>query len=435
MKTERTASPRKVSRVLLALLALATAGSVLLAAASPNARATSHENAVLDWNAHALAALANATSAPTPGAGQAPTVTVIHMAMVQGAVFDAVGSIGGTSDAASTARAAATARAAHDVLVSILNQQPLSSSYTSIVRAAIITRLDAALAAAPSSALGSATGQAAALAMLAERTNDGRFPASPFTFTPGTEPGQWRPTGSGNDPNAWVAKVKPFVVESNTQFLSKGPHDMKSGIYAKEYNEVKALGEKDESTRTAEQTALANFYTQNPVEMFNRSFRTYAVGEGLGMEDQAEFFALLNTAGADSHITCWEDKATWSFWRPQTAIQNGDMDGNPKTEKDADWEPLVPNPPYPDHSSGYNCVTGAFMEIAENYFGHGRTEFTVVRSPTTTTAITYEHFRDVCKDTIDARIYLGIHFRAPDVQAVEIGRDVARWVWKHGLDS
>jgi hypothetical protein len=362
-------------------------------------------------------------------------VTVIHMAMVHGAVDDAVDTIDGDSEAAANARAVATAQAAYEVLISILNQQPLSASYTAAVRASIVNRLGQALAAAGTSALGTAAGHAAAAAMLAERANDGRFPASPFMFTPGTEPGQWRPTGSGNDPNAWVAKVTPFVVESNEQFLSKGPHDMKSGIYAKEYNEVKALGAAVGSSRTPEQTALALFYTQNPVEMFNRSFRAYVVGQGLGLEEQADFFALLNTAGADGHITCWEDKAHWSFWRPVTAINLGDTDGNPNTEADPAWTSLVPSPPYPDHSSGYNCVTGAFMEIAENYFGHGRTEFTVVRSPTTTTSITYQHFRDVCKDTIDARIYLGIHFRAPDEQAVEIGRDVARWVWKHGRDG
>nr|MBA3431167.1 vanadium-dependent haloperoxidase [Actinomycetota bacterium] len=120
---------------------------------------------------------------------------------------------------------------------------------------------------------------------------------------------------------------------------------------------MKALGGNGTTTptlRTDEQTALARFYTVNPVEMYNRAFRAISANEGLTLVEQARLFAMLNMAGADALINCFDDKAYWSFWRPITAIRNGDTDGNPHTAADPGWTSLVPSPPYPDHPSGYN---------------------------------------------------------------------------------
>jgi hypothetical protein len=322
----------------------------------------------------------------------------------------------------------------------VLNQAPPAGAFTPAVRQAIIDRLAnlhaSSIAAATSedgaSAVteGVAAGHAAATAMIALRANDGRYPANPFTFAVGTEPGQWRPTAGVNDPNAWLSKVEPFVLDSRERFLSKGPHSLTSGAYAKEYEEVKRLGAIG-STRTPAQQALVDFFQANPVEMYSRALRTYALMEGLDLAQQARLFAKLNLAGADTFITCWEDKAHWSFWRPVTAIRLGDTDGNRKTDADPTWTAAIANPPYPDHSSGYNCATGSYTEIAESYFGQGRTTFTLVHPNASTR--TYRHFRDVRDDTIDARVFQGIHFRSADEQGVEIGRDVARWVDKHAL--
>ncbi|HEV8528847.1 MAG TPA: vanadium-dependent haloperoxidase, partial [Actinomycetes bacterium] len=260
-----------------------------------------------------------------------------------------------------------------------------------------------------------------------------------FRFTCGEDPGEWRPatstvctTPSGpSDPFAWVAKVDPFVTQSGLQFVSKGPRDLTSGAYAKEYNEVKTLGASD-SVRSEEQQAVYDFFQAPPIEMYNRAFREYAAAQGLGLAEQARLFAKLTISGGDALITCWEDKALWSFWRPMTAIRLGDEDGNPKTDGDPDWTSAIATPPYPDHSSGYNCATGSYMEVGELYFGSGRTTFTL-KHATDAMSRTYEHFRDVWDDTIDARVYQGIHFRSADEQGAQIGRDVARWVDKHAL--
>ena len=181
--------------------------------------------------------------------------------------------------------------------------------------------------------------------------------------------------------------------------------------------------------------ALVNFFQANPVEMFNRSVpfdpRRPGTGRGSRRRPQARLFAKLSLANADTFITCWESKAHWSNWRPQTAIRLGEDDGNRKTDGDSAWTSAIGTPPYPDVASGYNCTTAAQMEIGELYFGQGRTTFTVLHPNGTTRE--YRHFRDVCNDTIDARVYQGIHFRTADEAGAKLGRDVARWVDKHAL--
>jgi hypothetical protein len=341
---------------------------------------------------------------------------------------------------ASASKAAAVATAAHHVLVGVVVVPPLS--------AAIITRLDGlyadSLAAAtiqdgPSAvAAGITAGAAPAEAMLDNRANDGRY--GTFSFTVGDDPGEWIPTPPGfvNDPFAWVAEVEPFMLESTSQFRTKGPHALKSGAYTMEYNEVKELGGPTlGSPRTPEQEALAQFYTVNPVELFNRTFRVISEAEGLTLVEQARLFAMLNLAGADSAISCWDDKAFWSFWRPITAIQEGDNDGNRRTVGDTGWTSFIASPPYPEHPSGYNCQSGAFMYTAEAFFGHKKMPFSVVRIAPMVPNVTrdYERFTDVVDDTIDARVYQGIHFRASDVQGAGIGKDVAHWLDKHFFES
>lgn len=434
---------------LAGVVTLMTFVAVLLGGATAPAQAAPPDpaDAVLDWNRYAVEALVNVPNGP-PNAGQSPPVSIIHLAMVQGAVYDAVNMIDAGHEAylddlpaapASASTSAAAATAAHHVLVGMVMVPPLSS--------AILDRLDGlyadSLAAVPdgdAKTAGIAAGAAAAAAMLTERANDGRY--GPFRFTCGEDAGEWRPatstvctTPSGpSDPNAWVARVEPFVLESTSQFRSKGPHALTSGAYAKEYDEVKSLGAVG-SSRSPEQEAVARFFTNSthPPEWYNRTFRVISEDAGLTLVEQARLFGMLNMAGADALIHCWDDKAFWSFWRPITAIRTGNDDDNPRTVGDSGWTPLEGNPPYPDHTSGYNCVTGAFMHTAGAFFGKTPMTFDLVRNVSGVPDVTrtYDQFADVIDDTIDARVYQGIHFRAADVQGAAIGRDVAHWLDKH----
>ena len=437
-------TPRTMRRgVLAAVLALVASVAAPLGGGPAPAYAGPPKDAVLDWNLHAIDALVNAPTAPVPGAGQTPPVSIQHLAMVQGAVYDAVNMISKRHEPylaglprapRSASKAAAVATAAHDVLVGVVMVPPLSQE--------VVDRLDDlrddSIAAATTQNgtaavdAGIAAGQAAAEAMLDERADDGRYGS--FTFTEGSDPGEWRTTSGVNDPFAWVARVDPFLLNSTSQLRTNGPHALSSSEYANEYNEVKELGGDGTTTptlRTPEQTDLARFFAVNSVEMFSRTFRAISQAEGLKLVREARFFAMLNMAGADALISCWDDKAFWNFWRPITAIRNGDDDGNPTTVGDPEWTSLIPSPPYPDHPSGYNCVTSSLMHTARRFFGTNEKAFSVtafIGSPPAPVTRDYERFTDVIADTIDARVYLGIHFRTPDVQGAGIGRRVARWL-------
>jgi hypothetical protein len=440
----RRASVLVAAAVALIALALAPWGS-----ASQSTPAEPPSTAVLDWNLNAINALVNPATAAIPGAGQTPPVSMLHLAMVQGAVYDAVNMIdrghqpyfaGLPSAPQGASKTAAVATAAHHVLVGVVIVPALSPAIVTRLNDLYTASLAAATAADGTSAVnaGIAAGAAAAGRMLAERAHDGRYPAVPFMFTVGTQAGEWRPTSGINDPFAWVSKVQPFVLQNAAQFLTKGPHELDSHRYATEYNEVKAYGGNGTTTpsgRTPEQTTMALFFANNPVELYNRAFRGIASAEGLSAAEQARLFVMLSMAGADALIGCWDDKAHWSFWRPVTAIHEGDNDGNRKTAGDAAWTPLLTTPPYPDHASGYNCYTGAVMHTAKAFFGKRKVAFSLT-APVAGVTVTrnYERFTDVPKDTIDARVLLGIHFRNPDVQGARLGKDVARWLDKHYFD-
>lgn len=432
--------PHNRTRGTFVLTALAALVATVFGAAPAGAQ-TEDSDAVRVWNLHASDALINAPGAGTPGAGQAPPVSQMHLAMVQGAVYDAVNAIVGGYQpylpdlppaSPSASQDAAVATAAHDVLVGlgIAPVPPLPQ--------VVIERLDAlytaALAEIPDGEAkteGVAAGAAAAAAMLAARTNDGRFVPVPWQV--GTDPGEWRPTppSFGND-LAWVARVVPFTLESAAQLRTKGPNALTSRAYARDYNEVKDLGALA-SPRTAEQNVVAQLYAAHPGELFNRTFRVIAEAQSLTLAEEARLFAMVNLATADSVIACFDDKAFWNFWRPVTAIHEGDNDGNRRTVGDPAWTPLLAAPPYSDHPSGYNCVSAAYMHTARDFFGTDKMDFSVVRITPGASDVTrsYTRFTDVVDDTIDARVYQGLHFREADVQGAGIGEGAARWLDRH----
>jgi hypothetical protein len=413
--------------------------ALLAAALLPSPAYAAENDAVRIWNERAVVTLTNGTTAPAPGVQFAPPVAFIHMAIVQGAVYDAVNAIKGGHQpylkglkaATSASQGAAAATAAHHVLIGLVNQAPLTATLTADVKAAIKSRLDAEYAsslaeipAGQAKAKGIAVGAAAAAAMLANRAGDGRFGAAGFPVPAVPGPGEWRPS-PGNDPNAWVRSVRPFTLPSPEYFHTPGPFALTSAEYAAEFNEVKALGKEPGSTRTAAQTSLANWSTTNPVVMLYPAMRQVAAAKGLTIAAQARFHAMTAMAGADSLINCWAEKAHWNFWRPITAIQLADTDGNDATEADAGWASLGTLPPYPDEPSGANCVYSGVMNAAKAFFGSDQAEFSITGGGSTRN---YTSFSSVIPDVIEARILLGIHFRRPDVNGAELGRRVAEYV-------
>jgi hypothetical protein len=398
------------------LLAAVVAAAVL--AASP-ARA----DTVTDWNR-------NATDALVTTAGQATTVSTIHLAMVHGAVFDAVNSIDRGYDpylVRVPARSwysqdAAAATAAYRVLSDIVPAQ----------QSTLATRYAASLAAIPDGAAkrgGVAVGEAAGWAMIAARTEDGRF--GPYRFPVGAAPGSWRPVlpPFPNDPNAWVKDVEPFLGKDPERYRSHGPYDLGSRKYAREFEEVKLLGSLTSTDRSADQTDASRFWAEGPM-IITRLTRDLSFRFGLSVTDAARMYAMEYLTGADTLIAVWDDKAHWLFWRPITAIREAASDGNPATEPDSGWLPLINNPPYPDHPSGLAGVTRAMCESLADFFRTDRIAFTAT-SMNSETSRSFARFSQAADEVVDARVWSGIHFRNADEDGSRIGEQVARWRDRH----
>ncbi len=283
----------------LVLTALGALVATVLGAA-PAVAQQDESDAVLVWNLHASDALINGPTADPPGANQAPPVSQLHLAMVQGAVYDAVNAIVGgyepylpglSAASPSASQDAAVATAAHHVLVG------LEIADVRLLPQVVLDRLDglyiAALLDIPdgdAKTEGVTVGAAAAAAMLEARTDDGRF--LPGSWVEGTLPGEWRPTETGNA-LAWVSAVEPFTLESTSQFRTAGPNALTSHQYAKDYNEVKDFGRATDSRRTDKQNVVADLYTAHPPELFNRTFRAISEAEGLTLADRR----CLGTSG------------------------------------------------------------------------------------------------------------------------------------------
>jgi PAP2 superfamily len=398
--------------------------TAVLAAVVLAAPATAHADAVTDWNR-------NAANAIYVTGAQPPQQSVPHLAMVQGAVFDAVNAIDGgregyliTSRLAtpSDSKEAAVATAAYRVLLSIVPAQKpvLDAQYAASL---------AGISDSSSKTRGIAVGEAAAAAMIAARTADGRF--SSFRFVVGTVPGVWRPVLPAfvNDPNAWLKDVKPFLIRSASQFRSEPPYRLRGRRYAKDFAEVKSLGSASSTTRTPDQTLAARYWAENPPATWNRIFRTISAQQGLSLVDNARLFAELYMTAADSLINVWDDKAHYAFWRPITAIREADTDGNPRTDPDPGWLPLIATPPYPEHSSGHAALSGSIVRTMQQFFGTDKIGWTDTNNAGLTRSFT--RFSQAIEDVIGARVWSGIHFHKADEDGATIGRRVANYRDKH----
>ena len=417
----------KLSRVVKGFLVVC-----LVLSFGPAAKA----DAVGDWNAIASQVI-SAGGRPGPS-------TLVDFAVVHAAVYDAVQAIDRRYKPyhveipnASGSMASAAAKAARDVLV---NRFPAQTGFIDGAYNAYLLNngLD------PDDP-GVAVGAAAAAGIIALRANDGAFPSvPPPPFTGGDEIGMWRPTPSynpGNPPGfspmaaPWLASVTPFAVKSPSQFRAKKAPELTSREYAADYNEVKALGALSDSSRTEEQTDIAYFWSDNTPIQWHRALRGVAAANVVNIGDSARLFALASFATADAVITCWDTKIHYAYWRPMTAIHEGDDDGNPATEGDPNWRPLINNPNYPDYTSGANSVTAAMTRTLELFFGTDEIAFTVTSNvgvlPVEKRARTFARFSDAAAEVVEARIYLGIHYRFADTEARDQGRRIAKWTFTH----
>jgi len=329
---------------------------------------------------------------------------------------------------------AAAAKAGHDVLVGLFPMQAmtLDQEYATFLAANGVDPSDP----------GTAVGAQAAANILALRSNDGRFPPNQQPFLGGPEIGEWRPTPSllpGAPPSSapgltpWVADVRPFAIKSNSQFRPGPPPDLASKEWARDYKEVQSVGSLISTTRTAEQTDIGYFWADSGPVLWQNALRNISANYLNDVGDSARMYALAEAALADAQIACWETKYFYTFWRPITAIRLGDQDGNRATEVDLDWQPLINTPNFPEYPSGHAAISGAISHVLRLFFHSDVLSFEM----TTTNPMalqktrTFTSLSQAEQEVVDARVYVGIHYRNSDTTAREQGRHVSNWVFKY----
>jgi hypothetical protein len=336
--------------------------------------------------------------------------------MVQGAVYDAVNAIAGTpyqpyliaprarrGDSAD----AAVATAAHRVLVSLFPGQAAS------LDAMYATSL-AAIPDGRAKTGGIAVGAETAAAMIAARADDGVN--GPQTWTVGAAPGQWRPTPPAYAADgAWVGSLRSFVIPRNDMFRTAGPPALTSKRYARDVNEVKAIGGATSSVRTQDQTEAARWWHDRRLTEWEIK-RQLAVTQHLSTLQTARMFAIADIANADSVIACFNEKRYWSFWRPVTAVQEADRDGNPATTGDPSWTPLLVTPPFPDYTSGHTCSTATVMLTLRAFFGRDDIAFSAYSADSGTTR-SFGSFSAALDEVVEARIWAACTSAAPTSRA------------------
>jgi hypothetical protein len=401
MKSVNRTSQRAFSASVVAVLCLS--GAIGAARA----------DVVMDWNATAAAL-------PIP----APPVLARVMAAMHGAVHDAVNAIEPRYDtyrfsieaSPGASKDAAAASAAHGVLSALVPSQKAA--------------LDAALAQSlakiddeGSKADGLVVGKAAAERMLAWRAKD-NFDAK-AEDRPGTGAGAWQRTPPGLAPGALpqLGGVTPFMLKSVDQIAPRGRPALTSREFARDLDEIKRLGGRHSTERTADQTAVAVFWAGNEIPQLNALARAASQAKVLSMHENARLFALIHTAAADALIVAFKIKYQENAWRPITAIRAG-YGG---VDADSNWESLLVTPPHPDYPSAHCIAAGAVGQVVREFFGSEEVKFSYVFPPGLGMMRTYTSLAQLEKEMEDARVFAGIHFRSTNEHSTQLGRELGAY--------
>ena len=387
------------------------------------------ENVILQWNRVLQETIR------TPGQHPGTIFPVRSFAMMHGAMFDAVNSIDRSytpylidvGGAPRDSQEAAAAKAARDVLVALYpgRQQIFDEELAISLEGIPFSRIWRALI----------IGQATATRMLETRANDG-WNATPPTYTLPPVPGNWQPAPPANAPAAFthVPAVMPFALSSGHHFAPNPPPALTSAQYADDLNEVKAIGSATSSTRTAEQTQIAQLWANvnTPTTIFfvwNNVARSVAIARNNTTAQNARLFALLNMSFHDALQTTMTSKFVHGLWRPVTAIRRADEDGNAGTDPDPNWLPLLGNPPYPTYAGNHAAIGTSQSTILGLVFGRDDIQFQHTWDGAGGATRSYESFSEMANEEERSRVYGGIHFTFDQVAGQSAGRNVANYIF------
>ncbi|MGA8025861.1 MAG: vanadium-dependent haloperoxidase [Bryobacteraceae bacterium] len=389
---------------------------------------------VTDWNHIMLEATLTLPATPAP-------ISTRSTAIVQAAVFDAVNGIDprytpihvAPRGPRNASKRAAAVQAAYAILIRLY---PAQSDMLDQERSASLMRISRGWGAERSESIqkGIEWGQTVADLIWAWRSNDGFAQILP-PFTGGTAPGEWRPTPPALLPGLapQLAHVTPWVIESPAQFRPSGPPALDSARYTADFNEIKVMGSNASTSRTADETDAALFWNPgNPPDFWDPVATTLAEKHHFNLLQTARLLAQVNMAMSDGIIGCWDAKYTYVSWRPITAIQLADTDGNPDTLADPTWKPLLVTPPFPGYPSAHSCASSAAARVLSHYFGED-TAITVTNDALPGQMRSFPSFSAALEEIVNARVFGGIHFRTDCEAGQTLGNSVGEYVTEHSL--
>jgi hypothetical protein len=432
-RSQLKAASRTV-RALLVSLALAAAAM----APAPAAASTAISPQVaLDWNLNAVNAVRAARTMDGVLAGGTPRAFyqpegIVYMSYVQAAVYDAVMKITHryqlyhhfSVGAGNASPEGAVIAASYNTLVFYLGDPGgvLTAEYNGSI---------AALPKGKETLRGIAVGEAAAADIEQLRANDGRnapiSDACPIATIPPT-PGAWLCTPSTSPPTEvvpWIANMQPFLINTSSQFRAPAPPALDSTQYAADLAETKAYGAVNSSVRSVEQTNVAWFWNANAINQYNQTLRGVAVQHNMDLVDTVRLLAMGELMSADAGIACFDSKYHYLFWRPVTAIR---ADG---IAADAAWTPLVATPQHPEYPSAHGCLTSAVEGVLVNVLGTTNLNVTIPGAygglTTLTVSRTYATAQELDTELVNARIWIGFHYRNSVHAGEAIGHSVVDW--------
>jgi hypothetical protein len=341
---------------------------------------------------------------------------------------------------------AAVAQAAHDVIAFFFGKlNPPANNTPQAIQDSIHNLLAQSLSSIPNGEAktkGIALGIAAAHAIIQNRTNDGSATAV-FAITQGTLPGEYRSTPpftvSGFYDSPGWGNVITFGIQNSTQFAVPPPYPINSAEYTADYNEVKRLGCSTctgVNGRTQDQENIAKFWVESSALGWNKVAKAIMAQKNLDAWKTARLFSLLQMSVADAYIACLKAKMIHFFWRPFTAIQLGDNDGNPNTAGDPTWQVLVtPIPPIADHPSAHAAAGGAAAELLKQYFDKDNFNFSYESISLPGNPRSFTSLTQAARENSLSRIFVGYHFRKACMDGEALGNSVGSWIATHSLQE
>lgn len=400
------------------------AGIGLLAVAVLSAASYARADAVTDANAKAAEIASRSPATP---------VAVRTMAIVQVSVFEAVNAITGRYPT-SREKIIAPAGASEDAAVAAATRTALLKLMPA-QQAAIEVDYQAALKSLPegqAKADGIAVGEQAATAIVASRGDDGAI--APNAYRPRTTAGVYVPTAFPAVPH-W-GKRRPWIMTSGSQFRPGPPPALTSKIWARDFNEVKALGAIDSAQRTPEQTAIAKFWEATAPAVYWPVVRSVANTPGRDVTANARLLAAAGMAMDDALIAVFDAKYAYNFWRPVTAIRNADIDGNVATTLDPGWTPFIETPMHPEYPCAHCIVSASLGAVLEAEIGAGPTPKLSSASSTAGGAVrNWDTVADFVAEVAVGRIYDGVHYRNSAEVGTAMGKKVGKLVAQKLLDA